>query len=139
MTPYSSIMAAWSSQAALTLSHQECKCANVNKFDGAPPLCFVKPAQEAGLDDADLEVHQVKIKVNNNHLYSNLFVNGTSELALNHVITYNDLIKHLSLSGEVQPLNTLLIVEKEAYAELQKANKKEKRKLALQRKKRCLR
>ena len=55
-----------------------------------------------------------------------MFVNGTLELALNHVITYNNLIKSLGLNDQVLPLNTLLLVKKEAYAELQ--NKKEKRK-----------
>ena len=111
-------MALWSSQATLALSHQECKRVNVNKFGCAPPLHFAKPAQEEGPEDADLKVHQVKIKVDDNHVYYNLFVNGTSELALNHVITYNDLIKSLGLDKEVQPLNALLIAKKKAYAAL---------------------
>ena len=120
-------MASWSSQATLSLSHKECKHADVKKFGGAPPLRFAKPAQEAGPEDADLKVHQVKIKVNDNHVYYNLFVNRTLELALNHVITYNDLIKSLGLDEEVQPLNALLIVKKKAYTDLQKAREKTER------------
>ena len=132
-------MASWSSQATLALSHQEYERVDVNKFGGAPPLRFAKPVLESGPEDTDLKQHQVKIKVNNNHVYYNLFVNGTSELALNHVITYNDLIKSLGLDEQVPPLNTLLLVKKEAYANLQKSKEKRKENLVLQRMKRCSR
>ena len=121
-------MASWSSQATLALSHQECERADVNKFGGAPPLRFAKPVLEAGPEDADTKQHQVKIKVNDNHVYYNLFVNGTSELALNHVITYNDLIKSLGLDEEMLPLCALLVAKKEAYAKIQKSKEKDPRK-----------
>ena len=43
---------------------------------------------------------------------------GLPELALNHVNTYNFLIKELGLDKEVAPLNSLLIAKKEVYAKL---------------------
>ena len=111
-------MAAWSSTANIQLSHQECERADVTKFDGAPPLCFTKPAVEAGPEETNLKAHQVKIKVNDTFVYYNLFLNGLPELVLNHVIIFHDLIKKLGLNELVTPSNSLLLVKNKPYAAL---------------------